>query len=412
MGILYEDSVVITSGEKQGDPHVITVNCPDKTGLGCDLCRIILLFGLSISRGDFSTDGKWCYIVFWVVGKPTTRWPLLKKRLLEVCPSHFSTSGIRFYQQEKEIQKPPDVFLLKFWCSSHPKGLLHDVTEVLCELELTIRRVKVSTAPDGKMMDLFFITDTRELLHTRKRQEETMHHLKKILADVLMSCEIELAGPEFTACSQRSPYLPSSISEELFSLELPIGSPNRHLPSNSVVVEMDNAISRSHTIVQLLCRDHKGLMYDIMRTLKDYNIQVSYGRFHLNSKGKCDIELFTMQSDGCKIVDPNKQNALCSRLRMELTRPLRATVVSRGPDTELLVANPVELSGRGRPLVFHDITLALKHLNMSIFSVEIGRHMIQGREWEVYRILLDEGDIVWVQQNKIEEGVRNILMGW
>lgn len=239
-----------------------------------------------------------------------------------------------------------------------------------------------------------------------------MHHLKKILADVLMSCEIELAGPEFTACSQRSPYLPSSISEELFSLELPIGSPNRHLPSNSVVVEMDNAISRSHTIVQLLCRDHKGLMYDIMRTLKDYNIQVSYGRFHLNSKGKCDIELFTMQSDGCKIVDPNKQNALCSRLRMELTRPLRATVVSRGPDTELLVANPVELSGRGRPLVFHDITLALKHLNMSIFSVEIGRHMIQGREWEVYRILLDEGDIVWVQQNKIEEGVRNILMGW
>lgn len=115
----------------------------------------------------------------------------------------------------------------------------------------------------------------RELLHTRKRQDETMHHLKKILADVLMSCEIELAGPEFTACSQRSPYLPSSISEELFSLELPIGSPNRHLPSNSVVVEMDNAISRSHTIVQLLCRDHKGLMYDIMRTLKDYNIQVN-----------------------------------------------------------------------------------------------------------------------------------------
>lgn len=51
MGILYEDSVVITPGEKPGDPHVITVNCPDKTGLGCDLCRIILLFGLSISRG-------------------------------------------------------------------------------------------------------------------------------------------------------------------------------------------------------------------------------------------------------------------------------------------------------------------------------------------------------------------------
>lgn len=42
---------------------------------------------------------------------------------------------------------------------------LKDVTEVLCELELTIRRVKVSTAPDGRVMDLFFVTDTRFVVH-------------------------------------------------------------------------------------------------------------------------------------------------------------------------------------------------------------------------------------------------------
>lgn len=36
-----------------------------------------------------------------------------------------------------------------------------DVTCVLCELELVIKRVKVSTTPDGKVMDLFFVTDTR-----------------------------------------------------------------------------------------------------------------------------------------------------------------------------------------------------------------------------------------------------------
>ena len=52
MGILYDDDVVvIRQSEKEGDPTVITVNCPDKTGLGCDLCRIILFFGLSIVRG-------------------------------------------------------------------------------------------------------------------------------------------------------------------------------------------------------------------------------------------------------------------------------------------------------------------------------------------------------------------------
>lgn len=56
MGILYEDVVIIKEAEKEGDPTVITVNCPDKTGLGCDLCRIILLFGLSISRGGMNNS--------------------------------------------------------------------------------------------------------------------------------------------------------------------------------------------------------------------------------------------------------------------------------------------------------------------------------------------------------------------
>lgn len=40
-------------------------------------------------------------------------------------------------------------------------GFGTDVTEVLSELELIIHKVKVSTTPDGKVVDLFFITDTR-----------------------------------------------------------------------------------------------------------------------------------------------------------------------------------------------------------------------------------------------------------
>lgn len=52
-----------------------------------------------------------------------------------------------------------------------------------------------------------------------------------------------------------------------------------------------------------------------------------------------------------------------------MLHPLRVTVASRGPDTELLVANPVELSGKGRPRVFYDVTFALKKLGICIFSV-------------------------------------------
>lgn len=73
---------------------------------------------------DVSTDGKWCYLVFWVIGKPATRWGLLKKRLVEACPSCSSASGISFYRTDLQPSKPPDVFLLKLCCHDK-RGLLH-----------------------------------------------------------------------------------------------------------------------------------------------------------------------------------------------------------------------------------------------------------------------------------------------
>ncbi|ESW34777.1 hypothetical protein PHAVU_001G180200 [Phaseolus vulgaris] len=411
MGILHDDVVIIREAEKEGETTVITVNCPDKTGLGCDLCRIILFFGLSIVRGDVSTDGKWCYIVFWVAGKQRTRWSLLKKRLIEACPSCSSASGISYYRSELKPPKPSDVFLLKFCCHDR-KGLLHDITEVLSELELIIHKVKISTTPDGRVVDLFFVTDTRELLHTKKRRDDTIEQLLVILGDPSITIDIELVGPEITACSQSSSFLPSAITEDIYDLELPDSLQSGTSTSDSVSIAIDNSLSPAHTLVQIICQDHKGLLYDIMRTLKDYNIQISYGRFSTKPRGKCELDLFIVQADGKKIVDPSKQKSLSSRLRIELLRPFRVTVVSRGPDTELLVANPVELSGKGRPLVFYDITLALKMLGPSIFSAEVGRHVIGDREWEVYRILLDEGEGLSVPRNKIEKGVWKMLMGW
>ena len=114
------------------------------------------------------------------------------------------------------------------------------------------------------------------------------------------------------------------------------------------------------------------ILFSILKVKHNLSFkQISYGRFTTKPRGKCEIDLFIMQADGKKIVDSSKQRSLSARLRVELLRPLRVAVVSRGPDTELLVANPVELSGKGRPLVFYDITLALKMLGTCIFSVLI-----------------------------------------
>ena len=123
-------------------------------------------------------------------------------------------------------------------------------------------------------VDVLCSLQNRGLLHTKRRKDETIHHLKAVLRDALISCEIDVAGPEVASCSQGSPYFPSAIGEEMFSLELPNTHLNGSLTSIPISITMDNKLSPSHTLVQILCQDHKGLVYDIMRTLKDYNIQV------------------------------------------------------------------------------------------------------------------------------------------
>lgn len=51
MGVPSDDAVLIQKPKRPGEPFVITVNCPDKTGLGCDICRTVLDFGLCVTKG-------------------------------------------------------------------------------------------------------------------------------------------------------------------------------------------------------------------------------------------------------------------------------------------------------------------------------------------------------------------------
>lgn len=81
------------------------------------------------------------------------------------------------------------------------------------------------------------------------------------------------------------------------------------------------------------------------------------------------MDLFIQKADGKKIVEPDSQIALCSHLKEAMLHPMRVTMANRGPDAELFVANQVELSGKGRPRVFYDVTFTLKMLGICVFSV-------------------------------------------
>lgn len=98
-------------------------------------------------------------------------------------------------------------------------------------------------------------------------------YLRDAIGDSLMSYGIELVGPEITARSQAS----SSVAETLFSSDVSGEHPSGLHTSSSVSIAVDNSLSPAHTLIQITCQDHKGLLYDIMRTFKDFNIQVCAG---------------------------------------------------------------------------------------------------------------------------------------
>ncbi|KAM5562958.1 hypothetical protein ABKV19_017912 [Rosa sericea] len=118
-------------------------------------------------------------------------WESLKERLLSACPSSC------FYKVYLNIQSsapsPSPVYLLKFWCFDQ-RGSLHDVTKVLCELEMLIQRVKVMPTPDGRVLDLFFIMDCLDLLHTKKRRDDICEHLMAALGDYECSSRTRVRG--------------------------------------------------------------------------------------------------------------------------------------------------------------------------------------------------------------------------
>ncbi|CAN1148647.1 ACT domain-containing protein ACR9 [Linum perenne] len=420
MGITSEDLVLIQLPNTPADLTVVTVNCPDKTGLGCDICRIILEVGLRINRADFSTDGRWCYMVFWVAPYSSSvrvDWDSLKNRLYYASPS--CLGPYFFGNKSNGPSSPSSLYLLKIFCLDR-KGLLHDVTKVLTQLEFSIQRVKVMTTPDARVVDLFLITDCLELLHTKERQDDTCRYLVDVFKENCISCDLQVAGPEYESLQAFSS-IPQTVAEELFSSELfemescdePQGGAEK---LEKATITVDNQLSPAHTLLQIECVDQKGLFYDILRTSKECNIWVAYGRLSQSKKRYRNLDLIIQQTNGKKIVDPKQLDILCTRLKQEMVHPLRVIIVSRGPDTELLVANPVELSGKGRPRVFYDVTSALKKSEICIFSAEIGRHSTEEREWEVYRFLLDESHEFPLSSHearrRVVKRVWKTLMGW
>lgn len=62
-------------------------------------------------------------------------------------------------------------------------------------------------------------------------------------------------------------------------------------------VTIDNCTASNYSVVNVVCRDRKGLIYDLMRTLKDIHCRVAYAKICVRGD-IAETDLFVEEADG------------------------------------------------------------------------------------------------------------------
>lgn len=396
----------------------ILISCPDATGLGVDICRVILDFGLTIQSADLSTDAQWCFLVMRVALAPNAppRWNLLKERLEAYCPNSTDYTLQRLQPWLTESPKIP--FLLKI-SGYDQQGMLNALTQALWDLDVSAIKASISTNENGVVEDLFWLTDNKNELPDPGRKAEICDRVIRILGK-RAHCGIEQADVKALAMPsslvdagahsinkielQRSCSTSTSFSNlrrltkkndvreeqhmdvlcaahavDIVSTTLPLQESS--LPADAtqnVEVVVDNATSASFTMLTLRCADRKGLLYDIFRALKNVDVRIGYGRLSTSKVKETDVnvveaDLFVQDVQTGRVLEPHMLDVLCARVKRAVALPLKVDVVDRdsGRSAELTVAAEVDAGGRGRPRVTHDVTRGLSAVGVSVDVADV-----------------------------------------
>lgn len=390
----------------------IRISCPDVTGLGVDIFRVLLDFGLRVLGADFSTDGSWCFLVLVVTLSPGTpsRWALLKARLQEVVPTE--ADNLRKLCPSTPKSRQPYAIHIS---GSDRKGMLHSMTHALWEADLAMIKAHVTTTAFGEVRDTFFVFDNRDELPHAHRILEICDRVKGALAALGSDVDVEIEQAATSRMSETSrteddfshgnlikrvsckdvisdASLRAIVSRKKLSTS---SDDDRHSPDlgscpetvvghglevcpsqkrTEVAVEVDNTTSQTSTLLTLRCKDRKGLLYDLFVALKDVAIRVTYGRVAVDTTlGRCIVDLFVQDTDYNRIMDEDLLNELTERVRLAAALPVRIEVADAddGEAMEVTIAANVDAGGRGRPRVTFDVTQGLCAAGVDVCFADI-----------------------------------------
>ena len=420
----------------------VTISCPDATGLGVDITRVLLDFGLRIVHADMITDCSWCFLVLTLklidLGVPA-RWKLLKRRLEGSCPKDvdalYQLSGGMI---DRNSDCEPYIVTVT---GQDREGMLHVLMNSFWEADCAVFRAKIETHEGGIVQDMFWIYDNKKKLPSEDRVMEVSDRVVGVLGGDV-ECSIarapahEVVAPRNIIAAVSGLYgeepmrrlackdaVSHSNLRELISGEKKharrgsssdsLSSFDTHSPGSfpsfgrlshfltskirleefskyqDVVVDVDTETSSDFIILEVKCQDRKGLLYDIFLQLKEIRVRVAACRMNLMEDKRARVVVTLQDAYGGDMCSSSQAiPLLVQRLKEAVASPLQILLADgSNPRQALLsIVAPVDAGGRGRPRVTFDVTRVLTSAGLMISEADGKLHAVL---FAVYCIKLD-----------------------
>ncbi len=182
-------------------------------------------------------------------------------------------------------------------CTWDRAGLFSKMAGSLSAAGLTILSARIFTRSDGIALDTFFVTDALAgTLATTEQRDAFETLLTRVLHDDATDLHPLIAGQK--------------ISRPLYQAYT-----GEQIPTQ---ISFDNDMSDTRTFVEVATEDRIGLLYTIVGTLTDLELDISSARI-LTEKGAAIDSFYLRERDGGKILATERQKAIERRLVHAIT---------------------------------------------------------------------------------------------
>ncbi|MCI0748333.1 MAG: [protein-PII] uridylyltransferase [Verrucomicrobia subdivision 3 bacterium] len=182
-------------------------------------------------------------------------------------------------------------------CTWDRAGLFMKIAGSLAAAGINILSAQIFTRVDGIVLDTFFVTDARTGSLVNKAEREAF---ESILSRALLQESLDFRGLIARQKAVRPPY--QSVEGE-------------RIPTR---IRFDNDTSANRTVLEIETEDHLGLLYVISQVLSELQVDISLAKI-TTEKGAAIDTFYVSETDGQKIVWPERHKLIEARLRTALT---------------------------------------------------------------------------------------------